>query len=160
MKCIRLHGMAALVLICCMGLSTTQAADITNAEGVIQTLISKTYDTPEARVETQPVVVGATYAVADWVQGDRGGRALLRKTVKQASKSTAPDWEIVLCAGDGLRTPEGLAAAGVPKEEAKSLAKRLQAAESRLPVEKVKRFGVFGTPDDPKFQALNHSHHH
>lgn len=38
----------------------------------IQTLISTIYDKPNLKVETSPIVIVDEYAVADWLQGERG----------------------------------------------------------------------------------------
>ena len=75
------------------------------------------------------------HAIADWMQGDMGGRALLRR--KQAS------WVVTLCAGDAMKSSEALKTAGVPQPEAIQLARDLAVAESGLAPEQVAMFSRF-----------------
>jgi hypothetical protein len=115
----------------------------------IRAVISKTYDQPGKPVKTDPVVVSGDHAVADWIQGNFGGRALLRREKGK--------WVIVLCAGDGLRQAQVLEQSGVPQAEARSIARQLAAAEDGLPAERRKLFSLFGTEEGAKVQ---HEKHH
>lgn len=74
-------------------------------------------------------------AVAGWTQGDMGGRALLRR--KQQV------WEIILCAGDGIRSRDALAKAGIPNQDAATLERELAEAESKLEPQHVAMFSRF-----------------
>lgn len=111
----------------------------------IRTLIAHTYDKPDAKVDTRPVTVVGSYAVAAWRQGERGGRALLLK--KQGK------WTVQLCSGKALRTVEGLTASRVPRFEAEELSRRVIAAESSLAAAERARFDAFG-------EELKPQHHH
>ncbi len=116
----------------------------------IRTLVSSTYDQPDHKVETSPIVVADGYAIADWVQGEKGGRALLRRTNGA--------WEIIACGGDGLKEIKTLNDAGIAKETAKNLVAQLIKAEQSVSADRVKRFGLFGTPNDPRLtEHHNHS---
>ena len=117
------------------------------AESQIKTLIAKTYDKPEHKVETAPVVVSGDYAIADWIQAKNGGRALLRKKQGQ--------WEILACGGDGFKDATVLKDAGIPPPAIKDLLTKLKAAEQSLSPSRVKQFGLYGTP-----AAADHHHHH
>lgn len=118
----------------------------------IRAVISKTYDQPGKPVKTDPVVVSGDHAVADWIQGNFGGRALLRREKDK--------WTIVLCAGDGLKQAQVLERAGVPQADARSIARKLADAEGRLPAERLKLFSLFGTEEGAKVQhERNHPTH-
>jgi hypothetical protein len=101
----------------------------------IRSLMSATWDKPDAKLVVEPVVVRADYAVASWVQGNRGGRALLRKNEGV--------WIVVLCSGDPLKDASALAAAGVPADVAAHLARELAAAERQLPAAHTALFSTF-----------------
>ncbi|HJW82506.1 MAG TPA: copper uptake system-associated protein [Acidiferrobacterales bacterium] len=102
----------------------------------IRALIGREFDRPGAAVVSDPIVSEREFALADWVQGEKGGRALLRKKDGR--------WAIMLCAGDEIREAGGMVKAGVPQPIASALASRLASAESNLPASQVKMFGRFG----------------
>ncbi len=112
------------------------------AEEQIKAIIAKTYDQPGKPVETAPVVMVGNYALADWIQGDMGGRALLR-----LNKGA---WEIMACGGDDFKKVKMLSHAGIPGDTAKKLIAQLEKAEQSVSPDRVKRFGLFGTPNDPR----------
>lgn len=121
------------VQLACVTLSA-RAADTPDEAGIRQVLMT-TFDKPEARMQVEPIVVQAEHAVAGWIQGERGGRALMRKE--------GTGWSIVLCGGDGLKDPQALAMAGIEPEAARALVKRLNAAEASLTPAKRARFASF-----------------
>jgi len=82
-----------------------------------------------------PVVVLGGFALASWTQGNRGGRALLRK---EAGK-----WKVLLCSGGPLRHAVILAATGIPLGVAGQLAHLLNQSESKLPADHVALFSTF-----------------
>lgn len=49
----------------------------------------------------------------------------------------------MVCGGDGLRQASTLAQTGMKAAEAEALAMKLQAAESRLPAETLRKFSSF-----------------
>ncbi|MEK9282782.1 copper uptake system-associated protein [Bradyrhizobium sp. ISRA442] len=123
------------------------------AEAEIEELLHGMFDKPDVVLKVAPVVVAGDFAIADWTQGDMGGRALLRR--KQAS------WVITLCAGDGIRSREALRQAGVPPQEAISLERDLAAAESKADPERVAMFSRFEgmvTMDSTSNQARGDAH--
>ncbi len=101
----------------------------------ISAVLHGMFDRPEARLNVAPVVVSGDHAIADWAQGEMGGRALLRKR-QQA-------WVVILCAGDGIKTRDALTKAGVPAADAGRLEQDLAAAEARLPPKDVAMFSRF-----------------
>jgi hypothetical protein len=98
-------------------------------------LMKQQFDKPEAPLTVAPVVVKDDHAIASWAQGERGGRALLRRYRGQ--------WEISVCAGDGLTDPQVLQTAGLTSPQAQSLAKALAHAEARLPAAQRAKFSTF-----------------
>ncbi|MBK7899869.1 MAG: copper uptake system-associated protein [Azonexus sp.] len=134
----RLACRALLLALVAPGAVLAQSASNADSEAV-RALIARSYDRPEARVETDPVVVAGAYAVAGWTQGERGGRAVLRKVKGR--------WTVLLCGGDGLKTAQGLRGAGVPETSARLLARDLASAERQVPAERLHRFGLFQAPD-------------
>jgi hypothetical protein len=93
-------------------------------EAAIRRLLVDVFDKPEARLTVDPVVIEEDVAIADWSQGDLGGRALLRRK--------GAVWEIALCAGDALRQSSALEKLGLAKPRAEALAASLASAEKRL----------------------------
>lgn len=101
----------------------------------IQKLISKTFDRPDLKVQSDPIVIEGKVAIADWIQGEKGGRALLtRKHV---------DWEIIACGGAGFKDPAVIAAAGISKRIANNITEKLKTAEAKLPPQKIKQLDSF-----------------
>jgi len=105
------------------------------AEAAIKALMAAQFDRPEQRLMVNPVVVEGDHAIASWVQGDMGGRALLRRK--------GHDWQIVLCSGDQIKAADVLVQIGLPKAAAASLAKQLGEAESKLPQATLTMFSKF-----------------
>jgi hypothetical protein len=84
-----------------------------------------TFDRPESRLTIAPVVLAGVHAIAGWAQGDMGGRALVRKK--------GESWELVLCAGDGIKSRDTLAKTGVPVHNAAALERDLAERKASFP---------------------------
>ncbi len=126
------------------------AADPAADAAAIRSILAAAFDKPELPLSVEPVTLGATYAVAGWRQGARGGRALLRRHDGH--------WRVELCSGDPLRHEAGLVDAGVPADEARSLATGIASAEARLEEESRRLLSTFeGTVD---MTTHPHSPHH
>lgn len=93
------------------------------------------FDKPGAPLKVAPVSVEGTYAVAGWIQNDRGGRALLKK-----ENGT---WSIQVCGGDGLKQASSLTMTGMDQASANKLAQKIAAAEKKMPSEQVKKWALF-----------------
>lgn len=100
--------------------SVTPATD----ELAIRKVLMTTFDKPEARLSVEPVVSAGDHAVAGWVQGERGGRALMLRRAGQ--------WQVQACGGEALLRVKNLQNAGVPAAEAKRIASALATAEAAL----------------------------
>jgi hypothetical protein len=66
-----------------------RAAEPEEVKGKHKDTMKGMFDTPENPLSVEPVVVLGDNAIAGWVQGERGGRALLWRVDGQ--------WEIRLC---------------------------------------------------------------
>ena len=119
---------------------------------VIVHLMKGMFDTPEAPLTVEPVVVLGGNAIAGWVQGDKGGRALLWRVDGQ--------WQIRLCSGDGLKDPKLLENANISAADAATLVAELTAAEAALDPALLAKFSSFqGTMMiDPAAGHQAHTH--
>ena len=115
--------------------SVALAQDTAHEQVEIRNLMRMAWERPNAPLSVDPVVVHDGYAIAGWVQEERGGRALLRKS--------GPGWEVILCAGDHLRSAETVIATGAPPAVAQLLVAKLVDAEGRLPPERLAKFAMF-----------------
>jgi hypothetical protein len=142
-----------LLAISAIVLTTTSASagsDVSSSKQQIQTLISSIYDKPGLKVETSPIAISGDYAVADWVQGDRGGRALLHRINGK--------WSIAACGANDLKKPKTLTDAGIPAKTAKDLVDQLASSEQSVSPERIKLFSLFGSRDDPASTEHHHDH--
>lgn len=110
-------------------------AGVADDEVSITRLMKQQFDKPEAPLTVAPVVVKGDFAIASWAQGERGGRALLKRYHGA--------WEISVCAGDGLTNPAVLQTAGMTSPQADALAKALARAEAKLTLAERARFSSF-----------------
>lgn len=124
-------ALALLLAACSRGGTPADAG----AGDAIVAAMHATWDRPGQPLDAGPVVVAGDLAVADWTQGEAGGRALMRHA--------DAGWTTVLCAGDGIRSAEGLQAVGVPAAQAKALARALAEAERGVAPERLARMARF-----------------
>ncbi|MBU6954442.1 copper uptake system-associated protein [Hahella sp. HN01] len=123
---------------------------LTQEQQQVVKLISATYDQPHHKVETAPVIVVNDYAIADWIQGERGGRALLRRD--------GDKWMVLACGGDEFKKVDLLHKAGIPQDTASQLISELTEAEQSIAPQKLAQFGLFGTPNNPGMSAHHQNH--
>ena len=145
--------MALICALCLPGAALAQANTQDDA-AAIRALIGATWDRPDSKVETDPVVVSGQHAVASWTQGDRGGRALLKRD--------GAHWKVVLCSGDPLTRAVSLVETGVPGPDADVIARRIADEEARTPADRRAKFSLFeGTVmGDAPAHHHDHSPHH
>jgi hypothetical protein len=101
----------------------------------IKSLISSTFDQPNLKVITNPIVIEGKVAIADWTQGSKGGRALLRRKHEH--------WEIIACGGAGFKEASGVSAVGISKEIANNITAKLKTEEAKLSAQTIKQFDSF-----------------
>ena len=132
MKLSSVHAaLAAFMLL----VPASQSFADTPEQTAIMTVMHGMFDKPNVELVIGPVVVEGGFAVADWIQGDMGGRAFLRKDVRR--------WTLVLCTGDEIRSAEALKASGVPAGTAERLASAIADAEKGIPADRLKKFASF-----------------
>ena len=124
-----------LFLILTFFAATCLSARADDGSEAARRLLFETFDKPEAHLFVDTVVVEGDAAVADWRQGELGGRAFLIR------KGEA--WSIALCAGDALKDSATLQRLGVSKLSAEAISRRLAAEERRLAADVVERFSRF-----------------
>ncbi|MGN6410938.1 MAG: copper uptake system-associated protein [Nitrobacter sp.] len=103
-------------------------------EDAVRDLLHSTFDKLDVKLVVAPVVATAGYAIADWTQGEMGGRALLRNRHGR--------WTIILCAGDGIGA-EALRHVGIAPDVADELAEALAKAEGTVPAGCLAMFARF-----------------
>ena len=133
MKFFKLLAMFVVMFFPAISQAHSQADDV--GQEKIKALISKTFDQPNLKVRTSPIVIEQKVAIADWIQGDKGGRALLRRKHNE--------WEIIACGGSGFKDPGGIAAIGISKEIATNITTKLKDAEAKLSPQQIKQFDSF-----------------
>jgi hypothetical protein len=104
-------------------------------ETAITHVMKSQFDRPEAALTVMPVSIESDFAVAGWIQGSTGGRALLKKA--------SGKWSIHLCAGEALTQVSTLEMAGIDSAAAKRLAQKVSIAERRLPAEHARKLSLF-----------------
>jgi hypothetical protein len=104
-------------------------------EKAISGLLHAMFDKPDLPLAAAPLVIVGDHAIADWAQGEMGGRALLRRKPQ--------GWTLVLCAGDAIKTRDALLTAGVPAGDAARLERDLATAEAGLSQKDVAMFSRF-----------------
>lgn len=129
------------------------SAESLTDEAQIQAVIGKTYDKPNNKVNTTPISIADDFAVADWTQGKRGGRALMKRI--------NGNWEILACGNDGLKDTKSLVKAGMSERTASTIVKKLADLEKLEDPRRLAKFNLFGTPNDPinKNEDDPHKHH-
>lgn len=103
-------------------------------ESIVELLMGM-FSTPENPLTVAPVIVSGDHAIAGWVQGERGGRALLRRN--------GHHWAVHLCSGDGLKQAAFLEQTGIPATQAAEMTAALAAAEAALDPTVLAKFASF-----------------
>jgi hypothetical protein len=132
-------------------LSMSANAD-SSAEELIASTIKHQWETPHRLVEVPIIAVGRLYALADWMQGERGGRALLRLSEGK--------WQTLMCGSAKLKSAQSLERAGVPSEEAKEISENLAAKEVNLSIAQLALIDSFEGIVDVLTDSTHHHEHH
>ena len=93
-------------------------------EQAIERLLNHQFAKPDSSVVVLALAVAPPYALVDWQQDSRAGRALLQQEQAQ--------WRVVLCGGQGLRDVAALADYGIDPALARRLVRKLNQAEGSL----------------------------
>jgi hypothetical protein len=149
MFCISRRHIILLAALLSVGPEASLAADDRHA---IIHLMKGMFDTPENPLRVDPIVIVGDNAIAGWIQGDKGGRALLWRA--------DGEWQIRLCSGDGLKDQALLESAQVSPSEAKALLASLEMAEGKLDPAVTARFSLFEGTMMMEPGPGNHGHGH
>ena len=103
----------------------------------IQGFMKKTWHTPERPLLFGPLLVQGDFAVADWWQQNKGGRAVLKRIHGK--------WQLLLCGGAGIKKSELWMELGMSTEQSHSLLAQLQRAESSLSHAQQQQLDSFGS---------------
>jgi hypothetical protein len=114
--------------------STSATQPVKDPQAIEQSM-KKLFDKPDAPLNVASISIEGGYAVAGWIQDQRGGRALLKRENGL--------WSIAVCGGDGLKQASVLAQAGLPQKNADRLAQKVRQTESKLAPEQLKKFSLF-----------------
>jgi len=120
-----------------LGIAATATPSRANDQdaGAVRHVLMSTWDRADERLSVDPVTLGSEYALAGWTQGDRGGRALLKRG--------HGGWTVHVCGGDHLLDAQLLRKIGVSDGESKKLIADQKSAERKLPAKKVAMFSLF-----------------
>ncbi|MDP8567367.1 copper uptake system-associated protein [Methylophilus aquaticus] len=103
----------------------------------VATEMHETWDKPNIPLILPVIVIHQGMAIADWIQGDKGGRALLKY------HSAHQHWHTLLCGGAELTSSRHLEAAGMSAADAQALAALLQSQEQGLAEDQRQRIDSF-----------------
>jgi len=93
----------------------------------IKHVMKAQFDQPNNPLLVNPIAVEQQYALAGWIQGGKGGRALLQLEHGH--------WVIAVCAGDALLKESTLIQTGMTVEMARNLIHQIKFLESKLDAE-------------------------
>jgi hypothetical protein len=103
----------------------------------VATEMHETWDKPNLPLALPVIVIHQGMAIADWIQGDKGGRALLKY------HPAHQHWHTLLCGGAELTVPTQLEAAGMSAADAQALTALLQSHEQDLADDQRQRIDSF-----------------
>ena len=137
---------AAAVALCVLAMAVCRPAASADQKAIAE-LMQNTWSRPGAEMRIEAIAVAGGFAVADWIQADMGGRALLERD--------GGAWKVTLCGGKAIATEPGLRSAGAPAPVAHALARKLSVAELRVAPDNLARVNRFAgevrmaAPADP-----------
>lgn len=103
----------------------------------VATEMHETWDKPNLPLALPVIVIHQGMAIADWIQVDKGGRALLKY------HPAHQHWHTLLCGGAELTVPTQLEAAGMSAADAQALTALLQSHEQDLADDQRQRIDSF-----------------
>ncbi|OQW70555.1 MAG: hypothetical protein BVN34_00760 [Proteobacteria bacterium ST_bin12] len=98
-------------------------ADTAHEIAIAET-IKQQWQKPNRPVSVPVVAVSHDFAIADWIQEPKGGKALLR--------FNAGHWQTLMCGDVNLMQQKRLEEAGVPAKDAQQLIASLTQSEAQL----------------------------
>lgn len=123
---------------------------ISDDQAQITALLKNEFERDDLRLIVEPVIVEDDWAVAGWIQQNRGGRGLLKKT--------AHGWTVHMCSGAPFKHARNLAQTGMGEATAAAIADKLATAEAALGAERIALMDSFeGTIEIQS--GSQHGHH-
>ncbi len=116
----------------------------------IETAVKAQWDKPNHPIRVPVIVMQGDYAIADWIQEPRGGRALLRHNQK--------NWQTLLCGDADMKQISSLVSAGVPREDAERLSVALEKEEKKLTITDKSLINSFKGIVDLLMEPNHHAH--
>jgi hypothetical protein len=126
------------------------AVDVSTQTQIIKVLKGQ-FDRSAFPLEVPVVVVSGDYALADWLQDNRGGRALLRRDTD--------GWHTLMCSGAQFKSTQTLRQAGVQEDDATHISQELSQKEQNLTKEQLKKIDSFQGLVDVLTNSDHHEHH-
>lgn len=126
-----------LILSLVLGASLAHAHSAADDEQSVAKEMHETWDKPGQLLKLPVIVIHHGMAIADWIQGDKGGRALLKYHPEHQH------WHTLLCGGLELTSSRHLQEAGMSTADAQSLALLLQHREQVLPDDQRQQINSF-----------------
>jgi hypothetical protein len=114
----------------------------------IESSIKAQWEKQNHPIRVPVIVLSGDYAIADWIQEPKGGRALL--------KQHAGHWHTLMCGDANMTEPRRLLEAGVPETDAEKLSLALTQAEVSLTLDEQTTINSFVGMVD----LLKVPHHH
>lgn len=106
------------------------------------------WEQPNQPVEVLAVAVEKEFAIADWIQGERGGRAVLRKNNE--------DWQTLACGDAQIKNAQTLTQYGLSLPQAQAIVQQLQLEEQHIPAEKLQLIDEFSNVVDMRHHLFHH----
>jgi len=147
-----LKNLAWMVLFLVMNIANAGQLD-TNAvakEHIIQA-IKMQWDQPQHPVSVPVVAISVPYAVADWTQDARGGRALLKLNDRH--------WQALACGDAQIKSVFKLEKMGVPKAHAEEIVQQLTLEETQLSQAAISTINSFSGVVDLLTDPEHHHQH-
>lgn len=119
-----------------LNMATAHAQSAADEQSVA-TEMHETWDKPNQPLTLPVIVIQQGMAIADWIQGNKGGRALLKY------HPAHQHWHTLLCGGAELTVSSHLEAAGMSAADAQTLVARLQKQEQGLAEEQRQQINSF-----------------
>lgn len=113
-------GMLIFILVFSLVCAVAEGKEAT----AIEAALKAQWDKPNHPIRVPVIVIQGDYAIADWIQEPRGGRALLKREQK--------GWQTLLCGDANMKQVHNQVSAGVPRADTAHLADALAQKEKRL----------------------------
>lgn len=123
----------------------------TPAADAVVSAIKAQWAKPNNPIDVPVVAVGERYALADWIQGGQGGRALLHLDHGK--------WVTLMCGNANMKSVQTLESMGMSKVEAVKISGNLKMQEANLTKKQLAIIDSFQGIVEVLTNAGHHEHH-